>query len=88
MKDLDGLRYEEIADVLRVPVGTVRSRLHRARAELRERLKSLVDEEPASIRRNLTGSQSLDSLDARGNERVDRSDRVYFYLFPEPDECP
>lgn len=52
MKDLDGLRYEEIAEVLRVPVGTVRSRLHRARAELRERLGSLVDEEAVAVRRS------------------------------------
>lgn len=32
------LRYEEIAVALRIPVGTVRSRLHRARHRLRERL--------------------------------------------------
>ena len=38
MKDLDGLKYEEMADVLGVPVGTVRSRLHRARLELRDLL--------------------------------------------------
>ena len=38
MKEFDGLRYEEIAQTLGVPVGTVRSRLHRARLELRERL--------------------------------------------------
>ncbi len=36
MKDLDGMKYEEMAEILQVPIGTVRSRLHRARLELRE----------------------------------------------------
>lgn len=43
LKEFDGLRYEEIADLLGIPVGTVRSRLHRARCELRGRLRGLVD---------------------------------------------
>jgi RNA polymerase sigma-70 factor (ECF subfamily) len=43
LKDFDGHRYEEISAILNVPVGTVRSRLHRARCELRERLRSLVE---------------------------------------------
>ncbi len=38
MKDMEGQKYEAIAEVLQVPVGTVRSRLHRARLELRELL--------------------------------------------------
>ncbi|MFQ5653417.1 MAG: sigma-70 family RNA polymerase sigma factor [Planctomycetota bacterium] len=37
--DLLGLKYNEIAETLRVPLGTVRSRISRARAVLRQRLE-------------------------------------------------
>lgn len=36
--DVVGLSYEEIADAVAVPVGTVRSRIHRGRRQLRELL--------------------------------------------------
>jgi RNA polymerase sigma-70 factor (ECF subfamily) len=36
--DIEGLTYEEIADFVDCPLGTVRSRLHRGRRLLRERL--------------------------------------------------
>ncbi|WP_165249013.1 RNA polymerase sigma factor [Paludisphaera soli] len=45
LKDFEGRRYDEIGDLLGIPVGTVRSRLHRARQQLRRRLRPLVDDE-------------------------------------------
>ncbi len=36
--DIDGLSYAEAAELLDVPVGTVMSRLHRARSRIRDRL--------------------------------------------------
>ena len=42
LKEVEALSYEGIAEILALPVGTVRSRLHRARAELRERISVLL----------------------------------------------
>ena len=41
LKDMEGQKYETMAEILQVPIGTIRSRLHRARLELRE----LLDED-------------------------------------------
>jgi RNA polymerase sigma-70 factor, ECF subfamily len=42
LREIDGCCYETIAEALDLPVGTVRSRLHRARIQLREQLKELL----------------------------------------------
>ena len=39
---VDGLRYEDVAEALDVPVGTVRSRLSRARTKLKDSLDAVV----------------------------------------------
>ncbi len=42
LREIDGCCYETIAEILELPVGTVRSRLHRARLQLREELKEVL----------------------------------------------
>lgn len=46
LREIDGCCYDTIAQILELPIGTVRSRLHRARLQLREQLKEvlMVDE--------------------------------------------
>ncbi len=40
--DIEGFTYEEMAKILDIPIGTVRSRLHRARNILKEKLRDYV----------------------------------------------
>ena len=44
LKEMDGFSYEEIAKILEIPIGTVRSRIFRARREITERLHRLFEE--------------------------------------------
>jgi RNA polymerase sigma-70 factor (ECF subfamily) len=43
MREIDGLSYEEIASAMDCPIGTVRSRIFRAREAISQKIKPLLD---------------------------------------------
>lgn len=43
LRDIEDMDYNMISEVLEVPMGTVKSRLHRGRCELKDKLSDLVD---------------------------------------------
>ncbi|MBB4010898.1 RNA polymerase sigma factor RpoE [Niveibacterium umoris] len=46
LREIEGLSYDEIATVMGCPIGTVRSRIFRAREAIAERLRPLLDTNP------------------------------------------
>ncbi len=68
LKDIDGLKYEDIAELLAVPIGTIRSRLHRARLELRDLLV------PEDERREGQGSIVLPASESALDSQEDSHD--------------
>ncbi len=61
--DIEGFSYEEIARTLDIKMGTVRSRIHRARAQLR---KSLAHRRTQADMRDFTGTAKVPSFPANG----------------------
>jgi RNA polymerase sigma-70 factor (ECF subfamily) len=48
MRDIQEMSYQEIAETLGLPEGTVKSRINRGRTELARHVKRLRGDEPAS----------------------------------------
>jgi RNA polymerase sigma-70 factor (ECF subfamily) len=44
LREMEGCDYETISEMLDLPIGTVRSRLHRARIQMREELKAVLQD--------------------------------------------
>lgn len=68
LRDVEGLGYEEIAESAGMPVGTVKSRLSRARARLRDLLK--VDGELTGRRKRLPNAGRVPTYDSPPGGRL------------------
>ena len=58
--DVEGLAYKEIADVMDIPLGTVMSRLHRGRKQLREMLKDVAHDQGIGFERAATDAKNAE----------------------------
>ena len=64
LHEVEGWSYDEIADVLGCPIGTVRTKVFRAREVIAEKLRALLDFKSATV------GQSVTLPNARQRDRV------------------
>ena len=71
LRDLEEMSYEEIAEVLEISLGTVKSRLTRGREALRQRLAPYVREAGTELGLTVPDDDGHRSRVARGGRRVE-----------------
>jgi RNA polymerase sigma-70 factor (ECF subfamily) len=54
LKDMEGFSQEEIARIIKRPVGTVKARISRGREQLRKKLEKAMDSEPYSAEKEVS----------------------------------
>ena len=43
LRDIEGMTYQEVSTILQIPLGSVKSRIHRARQSLKNRLAKVIE---------------------------------------------
>ena len=69
LADVQGFSYKEIAEILEIPDGTVMSRLHRARAKLKDQLLDYMTSRRLIYQNNENDSEELETAGAKSNAR-------------------
>jgi RNA polymerase sigma-70 factor (ECF subfamily) len=75
LADIQGYQYNEIADIMGTPIGTVMSRIHRGRRMLRERLLGKATQQPRTRQRPSRSVPSARQEVRRAAQRLPAADR-------------